>query len=271
MGILYLLILLSSVIISEVALQGAVVESNLISSTPVIERQDNLIAYHRDYYHNRNPTPTPTAFPRPTPRVTATPIPTPVPTATPKPTPTTQSTPTPTATLKPTANPLWSTNAEISSLNQLGIDYYIEKDVSTDSVTISTNQAHTASHSFKLTTSGKRIELDVFPTNQITTDFYYTAWYYIPSSFNVGSYFTIFQLEGLLASGYYPIWAFMFSSGDEHALLYGRGNRGTQLGNGGDQADSKFILPRDTWWLYSFYLAGRTCKKKNDLLTGIPL
>ena len=131
--------------------------------------------------------------------------------------------------------------------------YYVEKDVSSDSVTISTNQAHSASHSFKLTTSGTRIELDLFPGNLITTDFYYSAWYYVPSSFNVGSYFTIFQLEGSLTSGYYPIWAFMFSSGDEHALLYGRGNSGTQLGNGGIQADSSFILPRDTWFKIEWY------------------
>jgi hypothetical protein len=210
------------------------------------------------------PTPTPTPdTPSPTPAATSkpssTPTATPSSTATPKPTTTPTATPSPTLTpsptASPTATPVWSNGAEISSLSQLGMSYYIDTNGgSSDSVTITNEMAHSGTRSFKLTDSSTRVELDLYPGSMIQNDFYISFWVYVPSTFKVGSYFTLFQLEGSILPNYEPIWAIMINPpNSNHIVLYGRDNNGNQLGNGGVQADSQMTLPRDQWVHIEYY------------------
>ena len=145
------------------------------------------------------PTPSPTPVPTPTATPKPTPSPTPAPTATPSPTPTAtpKPSPTPSPTSNPTATPVWSTGAEVSSISQLGMSYYVDTNGgSGDSVQITSTMAHSGTRSLMLTASSTRVELDLYPGSLIQNDFYVSFYVYVPSSFKVGSYFTLFQLEG---------------------------------------------------------------------------
>jgi hypothetical protein len=177
--------------------------------------------------------------------------PTPTPTATPTPTPTPTTTPSNPTT---SATPVWSNGAEISSLSQLGMNYYVEQGGSGDSVQITSAMAHSGSRSFQLTTYNGRIELDLYPGSQIQNDIYVSFYAYVPSSFQIGSYLTIFQLEGSILPNYEPIWAFMIRpDNSNHIILYGRDNNGDKLGNDGVQADSGVSFPRDQWVHVEYY------------------
>ncbi|XES77684.1 MAG: heparin lyase I family protein [Candidatus Bathyarchaeia archaeon] len=201
-------------------------------------------------YTTTEPT-TPTNTPTPTATPTPTPTQTPTPTATPTPTPT----PTPTSTpTNPSATPVWSTDAEISSLSQLGMNYYVEQGGSGDSVQITSAMANSGSRSFQLSTSNGRIELDLYPGSMIQNDIYVSFYAYVPSSFQIGSYLTIFQLEGSILPNYEPIWAFMIRpDNNNNVILYGRDNNGDKLGNDGVQADSGMSFPRDQWVHIEYY------------------
>ena len=199
------------------------------------------------------PTPLPTALPTPTPTSpptpTASPAPTPVPTTTPSPQPTASPTPTPTPT---STKPVWSTNSEISSLSQLGIRYGVHGNgASGDTVTITTAQAHSGTSSFQLTSVDKRLEFNVYPGSLTQNDFYYSWWAYIPSSMGLPSgsdWLVLFQIEGSLTSGYYPI-------GKLNVLQNGVMNLVWQTtGGGGNQiANSGHVLPRDQWVHFEWY------------------
>ena len=119
--------------------------------------------------------------------------------------------PSPSPTPMPLPSPVWRTNFEISSLSQLGISYGTDNNGSqNDTVSLSTEQAHSGNQSLKATTDDGRMEFYITPGSLIQNCFYFNWWVYIPSNMvptGTGSsqWLTIFQLEGSVLPRYEPI------------------------------------------------------------------
>jgi hypothetical protein len=173
---------------------------------------------------------------------------------------TTTATPTPTRTPTPTTSPgtkvqpVWSSNAEISSLSQLGIQYGAHGNGSpNDKVTITTAKAHSGSRSFQLTTDDGRIEFCQYPGSLIQNEFYFSWWEYVPSSMglpNNGQWLVLFQIEGSNQPGWYPIGKLSINSWDKPSVtLFWQDLNGNQK----ELANSGVALPRDQWVHFEWY------------------
>jgi hypothetical protein len=200
------------------------------------------------------PTTTPTATPTPTvtPRPTTTPTATPTPTVTPRPTTTPTATPTPTSV--PSNSPVWSSNAEISSISQLGIQSGTHGNGSpNDQITVTTSQAHSGTRSIQQTTDDARIELCMYPGSLIQNDFYFSYWAYIPSSIGLpssGQWLVLFQIEGSNLPGWYPIGKISINSWDKPSItLYWQDVNGAQT----ELVNTGVALPRDQWIHFEWY------------------
>ena len=153
-------------------------------------------------------------------------------------------------------NPLkgnWSTDAEITSLNSLGITYAVHGNGSPDdNVTISTDFAHSGTRSFKITSVDGRTELQFYPGSLIKDDFYYSWWAYIPSTMGYPSdnqWLVLFQVEGSLTEGFYPIAKLQLQP--HNPTL----NLGWQDASGEQHIveHSSAVLPRDQWVHFEWY------------------
>jgi hypothetical protein len=173
-------------------------------------------------------------------------------TPTPTPTPTAMSTPSPTPT--PFTNPVWSTNGEISSLSQLGIQYGTYGNGSpNDNVVITTAQAHSGTRSLQLATDDGREEFQMYPGSLVQNDFYFSWWEYIPSSLglpNSGQWLVLFQIEGSNQPGWYPIGKLSINSWDKPSItLFWQDINGNQV----ELSNSGIALPRDQWIHFEWY------------------
>ncbi len=202
------------------------------------------------------PSPTPTVTPTPTPKPTATPTPTPTPTPTATPTPKPTVTPTPTPTTVTTTKPVWSTNAEISSMSQLGIQSAVHGDSGSDTVTIATapgGSSPSGTKAFQMVSTDGRCEFQFYPGSLIQNDFYYSFWIYVPSSMGLpssGQWLVLFQIEGTANSRYEPIGKISINSWDKPSVtLYWENTNAVQT----ELSNSGVALPRDQWVHFEWY------------------
>jgi hypothetical protein len=147
----------------------------------------------------------------------------------------------------------WSTDAEVTSLSNLGIVHAVHSNGNlSDAVTISADVAHSETRSLKITSADGRTELQFYPGSIINDDFYYSWWAYIPSAMGYpddDQWLVLFQVEGSLTEGFYPIAKLQLQphsptinlgwqdvSGEQHLLV-----------------QSPVVLPRDQWVHFEWY------------------
>jgi hypothetical protein len=156
--------------------------------------------------------------------------------------------------------PVWSSNAETLSKDEIGIRFGVHGNGSpNDRVTITTTKAHSGTESFMLTTDDGRVELHFYPSDLIENEFYFSWWTYIPSSVtaqpNIGEWLNIFQLEGSILPGWNPIYGICIGSwqAENNTTLFGLDNNNKEYPPNGVLADSRRTFPRDQWVHLEFY------------------
>jgi CARDB/Polysaccharide lyase len=147
--------------------------------------------------------------------------------------------------------PVWQSDAEISDLSQLGIEYGVWGDGSPGStVTISTDRAHSGTRSCKLTTDNRRIEFQFDPNSLIQNEFYYSWWAYIPSAMGwagTNEWMNLFQIEGTVLPAYVPIGKLEMVGMEVACRWQDLQSNQTSCGRSGR------TLPRDQWVHFEWY------------------